>query len=124
MFFRHDLKKPVFLFQRQIPSSFVFIFAYGPPGCGKTCIARQLAEELGHYFAEIISSELASPYVHQSVMRIRELFDAAAEQAPAVMFIDEFEALVPPRGELGGYEQHKKEEVNEFLAHLDGCSEK
>jgi transitional endoplasmic reticulum ATPase len=73
------------------------ILLYGPPGCGKTHIARQLAEELGHYFVEIIPSELASPYIHQSVMRIRELFDAAAEQAPAVVFIDEFEALVPSR---------------------------
>jgi len=100
------------------------ILLYGPPGCGKTYIARQLAEELGHYFVEIIPSELASPYVHQSVIRIRELFDAAAEQAPSVMFIDEFEALVPPRAELGGHQQYKAEEVNEFLAHLSGCSEK
>ena len=100
------------------------ILLYGPPGCGKTYIARQLAEELGHYFVEIIPSELASPYVHQSVLRIRELFDAAAEQAPAVIFIDEFEALVPSRGELGGHQQYKAEEVNEFLAHLNSCSEK
>ena len=100
------------------------ILLYGPPGCGKTYIARQLAEELGHYFVEIIPSELASPYIHQSVMRIRELFDSAAEQAPAVVFIDEFEALVPMRAELGGHQQYKAEEVNEFLAHLNSCSEK
>jgi transitional endoplasmic reticulum ATPase len=100
------------------------ILLYGPPGCGKTYIARQLAEELGHYFVEIIPSEIAGIYIHQSTIRIRELFDAAAEQAPAVLFIDEFEALVPPRGELGGHQQYKAEEVNEFLAHLSGCSEK
>ena len=100
------------------------ILLYGPPGCGKTYIARQLAEELGHYFVEIIPSELASPYIHQSVVRIRELFDAAAEHAPAIVFIDEFEALVPARAELGGHQQHKAEEVNEFLAHLNGCSER
>jgi ATP-dependent 26S proteasome regulatory subunit len=100
------------------------ILLYGPPGCGKTYIARQLAEELGHYFVEIIPSELASPYVHQSVMKIRELFDAAAEQAPAVVFIDEFEALVPSRSDLGGHQQYKAEEVNEFLAHLNSCGEK
>lgn len=100
------------------------ILLYGPPGCGKTYIARQLAEELGHYFVEIIPSELASPYVHQSVMKIRELFDAAAEQAPAVVFIDEFEALVPSRGELGGHQHYKAEEVNEFLAHLNSCADK
>jgi transitional endoplasmic reticulum ATPase len=100
------------------------ILLYGPPGCGKTYIARQLAEELGHYFVEIIPSELASPYIHQTVMRIRELFDSAAEQAPAVVFIDEFEALVPSREDLGGHQQYKSEEVNEFLAHLNSCSEK
>ena len=100
------------------------ILLYGPPGCGKTYIARQLAEELGHYFVEIIPSELASPYIHQSVARIRQLFNDAEAQAPAVMFIDEFEALVPSRGELGGHQQYKAEEVNEFLAHLNDCSEK
>lgn len=100
------------------------ILLYGPPGCGKTYIARQLAEELGHYFVEIIPSELASPYIHQSVIRIRDLFDTAAEQAPAVVFIDEFEALVPSREGLGGHQQYKSEEVNEFLAHLNSCSEK
>jgi AAA+ superfamily predicted ATPase len=100
------------------------ILLYGPPGCGKTYIARQLAEELGHYFVEIIPSELASPYVHGSVTHIRDLFDSAAAQAPAIVFIDEFEALVPTRGELGGFQQHKAEEVNEFLAHLNGCADK
>ena len=100
------------------------ILLYGPPGCGKTYIARLLAEELGHYFVEIIPSELASPFVHQSVIRIRQLFDDAAEHAPSIVFIYEFEALVPPRNELGGHQQYKAEEVNEFLAHLNSCSEK
>lgn len=97
---------------------------YGPPGCGKTYIARQLAEELGYYFVEVIPSEVASPYIHGSVVRIRELFDKAAKQAPAIIFIDEFEALAPSRSELGGFQDYKSEGVNEFLAHLNGCSEK
>jgi hypothetical protein len=100
------------------------ILLYGPPGCGKTYIARQLAEELGHYFVEIIPSELASPYIHQSVVRIRELFDEAAANAPSVIFIDEFEAMTPSRSELGAHQQHKAEEVNEFLAHLNSCADK
>jgi transitional endoplasmic reticulum ATPase len=100
------------------------ILLYGPPGCGKTYIARQLAEELGHYFVEIIPSELASPFIHQSVIRIREAFDTAAEHAPAIMFIDEFEALVPQRAELAGFQHYKAEEVNEFLAQLNGCAER
>ena len=100
------------------------ILLYGPPGCGKTYVARQLADELGHHFVEIIPSEVASPFIHGSVIQIRKLFDAAAEHAPAIVFIDEFEALVPSRETLGGYQDYKSSEVNEFLAHLDNCSEK
>jgi hypothetical protein len=100
------------------------VLLYGPPGCGKTYIARQLAEELGYYFVEIIPSELASPFIHQSVMRIRELFDEAEAHSPAVIFIDEFEAMAPSRSDLGAHQQYKSEEVNEFLAHLNSCAEK
>jgi AAA+ superfamily predicted ATPase len=100
------------------------ILLYGPPGCGKTYIARALSEELGHHFLEIVPSELASPYVHGSVIRIRELFDEAAEHAPSVVFIDEFEALVPVRSGLGGFQHHKAEEVNEILTHLNASADK
>ena len=100
------------------------ILLFGPPGCGKTYIARQLAEELEHFFLELIPSELASPYIHQSVIKIRDVFSSAAEHAPSVLFIDEFEALVPSRAELGGHQQYKSEEVNEFLAHLNECAQK
>ena len=100
------------------------ILLFGPPGCGKTYIARQLAEELGHNFVEIIPSEVASSYIHGSALRIRDLFDTAAENAPSVLFIDEFEALVPSRADLGGWQQYKAEEVNEFLAHLNSCADK
>jgi hypothetical protein len=100
------------------------ILLFGPPGCGKTYIARQLAEELEQTFIEVIPSEIASSYIHQSVLRIREMFESAFEQAPSVLFIDEFEALVPARDELGGEQQYKAEEVNEFLAHLSSCAER
>jgi transitional endoplasmic reticulum ATPase len=52
------------------------------------------------------------------------MFDAAAERAPALVFIDEFEALVPSRETLGGHQDYKSSEVNEFLAHLNDCSKK
>jgi TonB family protein len=100
------------------------ILLYGPPGCGKTYIAQHLAEELGHYFIEVIPSEFASLWMHGSVTRIRELFDRAVEKAPTILFIDEFEALVPARRELGGWQQWKAEEVNELLTHLNRSSEK
>jgi AAA+ superfamily predicted ATPase len=97
---------------------------YGPPGCGKTYIARQLAEELGYYFVEVIPSEVGGIHVHEGVMKIRGVFDRAMKQAPAIVFIDEFEALVPLRSHLGGHQQYKAEEVNEFLAHLNDCADK
>jgi len=100
------------------------ILLYGPPGCGKTYIARQLAEELGFSFFEVIPSEVGSPYIHDTTLRIRDIFKRAADQAPSVVFVDEFEALVPSRADLGGHQQYKSEEVNEFLAHLSGCAEK
>lgn len=104
-----------------IPNGILF---YGPPGCGKTYIARALAEELGWAFQYCRPSDVASPYIHDTVTKIREVFATAIEKAPSVVFIDEFEAFVPARSELGGHQQYKAEEVNEFLANLEGCAER
>ncbi len=100
------------------------ILLYGPPGCGKTFIARQLAEELGWYFKEIKGSDIGSVYIHGTVLAIRDLFAELEENAPAMVFIDEFEGLVPKRSELSGIQQYKSEEVNEFLVHLNECAAK
>ena len=104
-----------------LPNGILF---YGPPGCGKTYIARGLAEELGWSFQYCRPSDVASPYIHDTVSRIRKVFATAIEEAPSVVFIDEFEAFVPARSELGGHQQYKAEEVNEFLANLEGCAER
>jgi transitional endoplasmic reticulum ATPase len=104
-----------------LPNGILF---YGPPGCGKTYIARSLAEELGWSFQYCRPSDVASPYIHDTVSRIRRVFATAIEKAPSVVFIDEFEAFVPARSELGGHQQYKAEEVNEFLANLEGCAER
>lgn len=100
------------------------ILLYGPPGCGKTFIARQLAQELNFFFLEIVPSEIASPFIHDSVLRIRNIFERAEEHAPSIVFIDEFDALVPSRSNLGGHQQYKSEEVSEFLVHLNECASK
>jgi transitional endoplasmic reticulum ATPase len=52
------------------------------------------------------------------------MFDLALEKAPSVLFIDEFDAFAPSRSELGGHQQYKSEEVNEFLANLEGCADR
>ncbi len=113
--------EPYKLYKIGIPNG---ILLYGPPGCGKTFIARQLAEELNYYFLEISPSEIASPFIHDSVLKIRAIFDDAEQHAPSIIFIDEFEAFVPSRSSLGGHQQFKSEEVNEFLHHLNECSDK
>lgn len=100
------------------------ILFYGPPGCGKTYIARSLAGELGWSFQYCRPSDVASPYIHDTVSKIRAVFSVAIEKAPSIIFIDEFEAFVPARSELGGHQQYKAEEVNEFLANLEGCAER
>jgi transitional endoplasmic reticulum ATPase len=83
-----------------------------------------LAEELGWSFQYCRPSDVASPYIHDTVSRIRGIFSVAIEKAPSIVFIDEFEAFVPARSELGGHQQYKAEEVNEFLANLEGCAER
>jgi transitional endoplasmic reticulum ATPase len=55
---------------------------------------------------------------------LRALFSAAIEKAPSIVFIDEFDAFVPARSEMGGHRQYKAEELNEFLANLEGCAER
>jgi SpoVK/Ycf46/Vps4 family AAA+-type ATPase len=113
--------EPYKIYKIGIPNG---ILLFGPPGCGKTFIARQLAEELNYYFLEISPSEIASPFIHDSVLKIRGIFDDAEQHAPSIIFIDEFEAFVPSRSSLGGHQQFKSEEVNEFLHHLNECSDK
>ena len=100
------------------------VLLFGPPGCGKTYIARQLAAELGYSFFEISPSDIGSSYMHGTILKIRETFEQAARKAPSVLFIDEFEALVPSRATIGDSHQYKAEEVNEFLTRMSGCSER
>ncbi|HWR16058.1 MAG TPA: ATP-binding protein [Terriglobales bacterium] len=100
------------------------ILLFGPPGCGKTYIARQLAAELGYAFIEVAPSDIRSTYVHGTTLKIRETFEEAVAKAPSILFIDEFEALVPTRSAIGDNTQYKNEEVNEFLARLGACSER
>ena len=99
------------------------ILFYGPPGCGKTEIARQLASILRFHFVFVKPSTLGSTYVHGSQLRIRELFDQAAKNSPSVLFFDEFDALVPERSS-GMLSHHYQQEVNEFLTQLDSAHDK
>jgi transitional endoplasmic reticulum ATPase len=103
-----------------IPNGILF---YGPPGCGKTFVAQRLAKELNYNFFEVSPGTIASPYIHDTALKIREIFEAAARSAPAVIFVDEFEGLVPSRRALTGEAQYKSEEVNEWLVQIGSCAE-
>ena len=95
------------------------ILLYGPPGCGKTFIVQKLAEEINYTYYELKHSDFASPYVHGSVAKIANIFNEAKKNAPAIIFIDELDGLVPNRYSITENNLYKMEEINEFLLQLN-----
>ena len=93
------------------------LLLFGPPGCGKTYVARRLAEELGFTFFELKPSDFASTYVHGTQEKIGKLFAEARAQAPSILFVDELDAMLPKRDAIL-LSHHYAAEVNEFLAQL------
>lgn len=97
------------------------ILLYGPPGCGKTYFAEKFAEEAGYTFMKIISSDLASIYVHGTQEKIGKVFKEAREKAPTILYFDELDAMTPNRENL--HNQSQSGEVNEFLSQLDNIGD-
>ncbi|XP_071709277.1 cell division control protein 48 homolog C-like [Rutidosis leptorrhynchoides] len=91
---------------------------YGPPGCGKTLIAKAVANEVGARFKHIKGSELLNKYVGESESAIRKLFSSARTCAPCVVFIDEREGLTTRRGNEGGWVVERS--LQQLLIELDG----
>lgn len=98
------------------------ILLVGPPGTGKTLLARALAGEAGVPFLSINGSEFVEMFVGVGAARVRDLFDQARKLAPAIIFIDEVDALGRARTALGGLGGHdeKEQTLNQLLAELDG----
>ncbi|HLD30404.1 MAG TPA: AAA family ATPase, partial [bacterium] len=73
------------------------VFLYGPPGCGKTLIARAVANETDAYFTHISGPEIMGKFYGESEARLRSVFEEAQKHAPAIIFIDEIDAIAPKR---------------------------
>ncbi|MEM3911879.1 MAG: CDC48 family AAA ATPase, partial [Saccharolobus sp.] len=94
------------------------VLLYGPPGVGKTLLARAIANEVGAYFTSINGPEIMSKFYGESEQRLREIFEEAEKNAPAIIFIDEIDAIAPKREETTG--EVEKRVVAQLLALMDG----
>ncbi|MEK6652457.1 MAG: CDC48 family AAA ATPase [Nitrospirota bacterium] len=96
------------------------VFLYGPPGTGKTLIARAVANETDAYFTHISGPEIMGKFYGESEARLREIFEDAQKHAPAIIFIDEIDAIAPKREEMGSEKQVERRVVAQLLALMDG----
>jgi transitional endoplasmic reticulum ATPase len=98
------------------------VLLYGPPGCGKTLLAKALANECEACFFSISGPEIMNKYYGESEARLREIFKEASEKAPSIIFIDEIDAIAPKREEVIG--DVEKRVVAQLLSLMDGISER
>ncbi|MBI4007944.1 MAG: AAA family ATPase, partial [Planctomycetes bacterium] len=94
------------------------VLLHGPPGTGKTLIARAVANETDAYFAHLSGPEVMAKYYGESEARLRAIFEDAARHAPAILFIDELDAMAPKREEV--YGEVEKRVVAQLLSLMDG----
>ncbi|MCF8230525.1 MAG: AAA family ATPase, partial [Bacteroidales bacterium] len=98
------------------------VFLYGPPGTGKTLIVRAVANETDAYFIHISGPEIMGKFYGESEERLRKVFMEAQAHAPAIIFIDEIDAIAPKREDLGGEKQVEKRVVAQLLSLMDGLA--
>ena len=96
------------------------VLLYGPPGCGKTLIAKAVANETDAYFTSISGPEIMGKFYGESEGRLREVFEEAQSNTPAILVIDEIDAIAPKREDMGGEKQVESRVVAQLLALMDG----
>ncbi len=97
------------------------VLLYGPPGTGKTLLARAVAGEAGVPFFSISGSDFVEMFVGVGASRVRDLFEQAKAQAPAIIFVDEIDAVGRHRGAgLGGGHDEREQTLNQLLVEMDG----
>jgi AAA+ superfamily predicted ATPase len=94
------------------------VLLYGPPGCGKTHLARAAAGELGAAFMNVGLSDILDMYIGSSERNLHGMFEAARRSSPCVLFFDEVDALAARRSDMR--QAHNRQIVNQFLAEMDG----
>ncbi len=99
------------------------ILLSGPPGCGKTLLAKAIATEGGLNFISVKGAALLSKYVGESERGVRETFQKARQAAPCIIFFDEVDALIPRRSGGGGESHVSERVVSQFLTEMDGIEE-
>lgn len=101
------------------------VLLYGPPGTGKTLLARAVAGEAGVPFYSISGSDFVEMFVGVGASRVRDLFKEAKENAPAIIFIDEIDAVGRHRGAgMGGGHDEREQTLNQMLVEMDGFDPK
>lgn len=100
------------------------VLLYGPPGCGKTLLAKAIANDANANFISVKGPELLNKYVGESERAVRAVFERARSSSPCIVFFDELDALCPRRGSDSSSSHSSERVVNQLLTEMDGLNDR